>query len=88
MTENLEHIIVGGFHQNFPECLFALNSDQTVTIRHPSGKKYTTRSFDDAAAVMTDDCLLVGVIVMNDILDEAHQQFSHFPGIPEKPTYF
>ena len=88
VVENLEHIIVGVFHHNFPECLFSLNSDKTVPIRHPSGKKYTTRSFDDASTIMVDVCLLEGVIVMNDILDEARQQFSHFSGIPEKPTYF
>ena len=85
---SLEHIVLGVFQYNFPRCLFSINDDRTITIRHESGKKYTTRSFDVAVNAMIDDGVKTGTAAMNDILKESHQQFQGLSGIPDEPIYF
>ncbi len=81
---NLEHITVGVFQCNFPRCLLSLNSDKTITIRHPSGKKYTTQSFDSVDNAMIDDGFESGVRAMNEILADAHSKFLGLDGIPDE----
>ena len=85
---SLEHIVIGVFQSNFPGCLFGINNDRSIIIRHPSGKKHTTRSFDSAINAMIDEGITAGTSEMNDILREALEQFQGLPGIPDEPIYF
>jgi hypothetical protein len=79
---------VGVFQANFPGCLLSLNDNHTITIRHPNGKKYTTICFDAVADAMIDDGVAAGTMVLNIILDDAHNQFLGLPGMTKEPIHF